>query len=247
MAEMRRIRIADILRQMREIDILVDEVQQMARPLPGAEGTERHAGLLLEQMQEARLRQPHRRRAFGRVDIDVGKFAQPRDGLGDALVECAGRERLAEEDRVEFAGGESLATPGDPQRVVSATNPRRDRFAGRTPQPLFERQQRRRQHRFRLDHHADDRGIIALDAVHDIGRHHDDLASGHRTALGDAEFPMQGDIDIQAAAGPLQRLAEQPGVKHPLRTDKHQMLRCRPRAVVHAIRSRDCDACHVRA
>src|SRR5258708_27116818 len=54
MAEMRGVGIADILRQMREIEILVGEMQQMARAFPGTEGAERDAGLLLEQMQEAR-------------------------------------------------------------------------------------------------------------------------------------------------------------------------------------------------
>src|SRR5882724_1581108 len=55
-AEMRRIRIADILREMREVDVLVGEVQQMPRALPGAERAERDSGLFLEQMQEARRR-----------------------------------------------------------------------------------------------------------------------------------------------------------------------------------------------
>src|SRR5436190_4463218 len=35
-AEMRRIGIANILRQMRKINVLVDKMQQMPRPLPGA-------------------------------------------------------------------------------------------------------------------------------------------------------------------------------------------------------------------
>ena len=63
MAEMRRIRIADVLREMREVDVLVGEVQQMPRALPGAERAEGDAGLLLEQMQEARRGQAGFRRA----------------------------------------------------------------------------------------------------------------------------------------------------------------------------------------
>src|ERR1700675_2281713 len=47
-AEMRGVGIADILREMREVDVLVGEVQQMPRPLPGAERTERDSGLFLE-------------------------------------------------------------------------------------------------------------------------------------------------------------------------------------------------------
>src|SRR3954470_24715452 len=55
-AEMRGVGIADILRQMREVDVLVGKMQQMPRPFPGAERTERDSGLFLEQMQEARRR-----------------------------------------------------------------------------------------------------------------------------------------------------------------------------------------------
>src|SRR5215471_14715683 len=51
-AEMRRIGIADVLRQMCKVDVLVGEMQQMARALPGPERTEGNAGFLLEQMQE---------------------------------------------------------------------------------------------------------------------------------------------------------------------------------------------------
>src|SRR5260370_40320927 len=50
MAEMGRVGIADILCEMRKVDVLIGEVQQMPRPFPGAEGTERDAGLLLEQV-----------------------------------------------------------------------------------------------------------------------------------------------------------------------------------------------------
>src|SRR3954462_12629014 len=55
-AEMRGVGIADILRQMRKVDVLIGEMQQMPRPLPGAERAEGNAGLFLEQMQEARRR-----------------------------------------------------------------------------------------------------------------------------------------------------------------------------------------------
>ena len=53
---MRGVGIAYILREMREVDVLIGEVQQMPRPLPGAERAERNAGLFLEEMQEARRR-----------------------------------------------------------------------------------------------------------------------------------------------------------------------------------------------
>src|SRR6185436_11739023 len=53
-AEMRRVGIADVLREVRQIDVLVGEVQEVPRPLPGTERAERNPGLFLEQMKEAR-------------------------------------------------------------------------------------------------------------------------------------------------------------------------------------------------
>src|SRR5438477_5401261 len=66
MAEMGRVGIADVLREMREIEILVGEMQKVPRALPGPERAEGDASLLLEQMQKARLRQPRRCGAVGR-------------------------------------------------------------------------------------------------------------------------------------------------------------------------------------
>src|SRR5215813_11181349 len=42
-AEMRRVGIADVLREMSEVEVLVGEVQEMPRALPGAEGAEGNA------------------------------------------------------------------------------------------------------------------------------------------------------------------------------------------------------------
>src|SRR5215216_271782 len=53
MAETGGVGVAYVLGQ---IDVFVDEMQQMPRALPGAERPERHAGLLLEQVQEPRRR-----------------------------------------------------------------------------------------------------------------------------------------------------------------------------------------------
>src|SRR5262249_22527312 len=52
-AKMRRIGVADVLRQMREVDVLVGEMQEMTRALPGPERAKGNAGFLLEQMQKA--------------------------------------------------------------------------------------------------------------------------------------------------------------------------------------------------
>src|SRR6267142_599173 len=52
--ETRGVGIADILRKMRKVNVLVGEMQQMPGALPGAERSEGDSGLFLEQMQEAR-------------------------------------------------------------------------------------------------------------------------------------------------------------------------------------------------
>src|ERR1700681_999218 len=62
-AEMGGVGIADVLRQMREVDVLVGEIEQVPRAFPGPEGAEGDAGVLLEQMQEARRGKSSFRRA----------------------------------------------------------------------------------------------------------------------------------------------------------------------------------------
>ena len=74
MAEMRRVGVADVLRQVRQIDILVSKVQQMPRALPGAKRAKRDAGLLLEQVQEPRRRQTSRYGAIGRRHLAAGEI-----------------------------------------------------------------------------------------------------------------------------------------------------------------------------
>src|ERR1019366_4171744 len=102
MAEMRRIGVTDVLRQMGEIDVFVDEMQQMPRALPGAK---RHAGLLLEQMQESRRRQTNRCGATGRRHLDDGEIIELCGGSPDALIDVAIGQILAEKQLVEFPGG----------------------------------------------------------------------------------------------------------------------------------------------
>src|SRR3954465_7247668 len=109
MAEMRRIGIANVLRQMREIDVLVDEMQQMPRPLPGAECAERDAGLLLEQMQEARRRQANRCGAVGRGHLDAAEIVEFRSRRADPAVDIALGQILSETELVEVGGGKAAA------------------------------------------------------------------------------------------------------------------------------------------
>src|ERR1700738_14446 len=102
MAEMGRIGVADVLCQMRQIDVFVDEMQQMPRPLPGAEGAKRHAGLFLEQMQEPRRRQIDRRSAIGRGHLGAGKITEFCGSAFDPRIDVAVRQMLAETQLVEI-------------------------------------------------------------------------------------------------------------------------------------------------
>src|SRR5712675_1764764 len=88
-AEMGRIGIADILREMREVDVLVGEMQQMPRPFPGAERAKRNAGLFLEQMQEARRRQSGFRSTACRRHRLAGEFSDLQHRARHARIELA--------------------------------------------------------------------------------------------------------------------------------------------------------------
>src|SRR5258706_12235503 len=72
MAEMRRVGVADVLRQVRQIDILVGKMQQMPGALPGAKPAERYPGLLLEQVQEPRRQQTGRYGQIARAPLADG-------------------------------------------------------------------------------------------------------------------------------------------------------------------------------
>src|SRR5689334_8273894 len=86
-AEMGGVGIADVLCQMREIEVLIGEMQQMPGPLPGPERAEGNPGLFLEEMQEARRRQRDLfRTAFG-GDRLAREAADLRDRLDHAGIE----------------------------------------------------------------------------------------------------------------------------------------------------------------
>ncbi len=93
---------------MRQIDVLVDKVQQMPRPLPGPEGAERNSSLLLEQMQEAGRRQIGGRRAAGRRQLSLREILQTGQRLPDPRVDRAYRQDFAKKLPVEFTGGEAV-------------------------------------------------------------------------------------------------------------------------------------------
>src|SRR6266567_1932846 len=104
---MGRVGVTDVLRQVRQIDILVGKVQQMPRALPGAKRAERDAGLLLEQVQETRRRQTSRRGAIGSRHLAGGEIIELCRGSLDALVQPAVRQRFAKAQLIEFSGGKT--------------------------------------------------------------------------------------------------------------------------------------------
>src|SRR6266481_9294545 len=121
MAEMRRVGIADVLRQVRQIDILVGKVQQMPRALPGAKAAERYAGLLLEQMQEPRRRQTSRCGTIGGRHLG-GEIVELCGGSLDAMIQPAVPQRFAKAQLVEFSGGKTATPLLQPQALVSGAN-----------------------------------------------------------------------------------------------------------------------------
>src|ERR1700737_4517087 len=126
MAEMRGVGVADVLRQMREVDVFVDEMQQMPRALPGAKRAERYTGLLLEQMQESRRRQIDRCGAIGRGHLAAGEIVEFCGGSLDARINVAIRQAFAEKTLVEFVRGKAAATLLQTQRFISTADSLRD-------------------------------------------------------------------------------------------------------------------------
>src|SRR5258708_1406073 len=126
MAEMRGVGVADVLRQMREVDVFVDEMQQMPRALPGAKRAERDAGLLLEQMQEPRRRQMDRCGAIGGGHLAAGEVIEFCSGSFDARIDVAIRQAFAEKTLVEFVRSKAAATLLQTQRFISVADSLRD-------------------------------------------------------------------------------------------------------------------------
>src|ERR1019366_1153628 len=222
MAEMRRIGVADVLRQMGEIDVFVDEMQQMPRALPGAKRAKRDAGLLLEQMQESRRRQTSRCGAVGRRHLDAGEIIEPCGGSPDALIDVAIGQTLAEKQLVELAGGKAATALAQAQGVVSVADSPRELRRSRSGNSCAQVIHRRWLDRFRFDHQADDRGMLAFDAVGRIGRNHRHLADRLGLAPGDFEASLHRGIDVESTAGALARPAQQARIKHPFGADQHQ-------------------------
>src|SRR6185437_12371265 len=99
---MRGVGVADILREMRKVDVLVGEMKQMPRPLPGTERTEGNSGLFLEQVQEARWRQSSFRSTARRRHRLAGEFPDLQNRARHPAIELAARQRFGEAERIEF-------------------------------------------------------------------------------------------------------------------------------------------------
>src|SRR5258705_11523847 len=122
MAEMRRVGVADVLRQVRQIDILVGEVQEKPRALPGAKRAERYPGLLLEQVQEPRRRQTGRCGAIGGRHLAGGEIVEFCGGSVDAMIQLAVRQRFAKAQLIEFGGMKTAPRMLQPQSFVSGAD-----------------------------------------------------------------------------------------------------------------------------
>src|SRR6266446_6582079 len=141
MAEMRGVGIADILREMRKVDVLVGEMQQMPRALPGAERAERNSSLLLEQMQEARRRQPGLCGAARRRHRLAGESSDLHDRPRHPRIEHAPWQSLAKTQDVEFGAGEIVAASKLAEFKIGGADAIGESFAFRsreTPGEVFE-------------------------------------------------------------------------------------------------------------
>src|SRR3954464_10160062 len=107
---------------MREVDVLVGEMQQMPRTLPGAERAERDSGLFLEQMQKARRRQPGLRGAARRRHRLAAESYDLHDRPRHARIEHALRQRFAKTQQIEFGAGEIVATLMLAQFAIGGAN-----------------------------------------------------------------------------------------------------------------------------
>src|SRR3981189_2549393 len=99
-------------------------MQQMPGPLPGPERAERDPGLFLEQVQEARRRQPRLRRAASGRDRLAGKSSDLRDRTHHPRIERALWQGFAKTHDVEVSAGDLVAVTPLPQPRVSGADAR---------------------------------------------------------------------------------------------------------------------------
>src|SRR5712664_706059 len=224
MAEVSRIGIADILRQMRKVEVLSGEVQQMPRALPGAEGTERDASLLLEQVQEARRGQSGGRSTACRRHRPAGKGVDLRNRPDHARIERALRQYFAEAYDIEFGAGDAVAMLQITQLLIRSANAARDKLSFRSRQLPRKRIEGAGIDAFRFDHDANRRTKVAGDGVPLVRRHGEQFAASIAAVCGHkAQAALDRDIDMKRPRATFTRAAEQAGVKYALGHNQHQM------------------------
>src|SRR6476620_5263773 len=123
-AEVSGVGIADVLREMGKVDVLVGEMQQMPRALPGPERAERDSGLFLEQMEEARWRQPRFCGAACRRHRLAGKSSDLRNRAHHPWIETALWQCFAKTHDVEIGAGDLVAMTWLLQLRISGANAR---------------------------------------------------------------------------------------------------------------------------
>src|SRR3954471_21618883 len=222
-AEMGAVGIADVLREMGEVEVLVGEVQQMPRALPGAEGAERDAGLFLEQMQETRSGKSGVRRACVRRHGLTREAADTGDCTRHAGVEHPARQRFAKTHLVEFGGGDVAVATLAQQRVGGEDLAGIDGLVG-SGEPLGQDLDHAIRHALRLQRDADRGAIVAGNGMPLVRQGDEQLASGEGIIDRQMQAALDRDIDVTAAGGPLAGAAEQAGIEYPLRRDQHQMV-----------------------
>src|SRR4051794_40203742 len=222
-AEMGGIGIADVLREMGEVEVLVGEVQQMPRALPGAEGAERDAGLFLEQMQETRSGKSGVRRACVRRHGLTCEATDTGDRTRHAGVEHPARQRFAKTHLVEFGGGDVAVAALAQQRVGGEDLAGIDRLVG-SGEPLGQDLDHAIRHALRLQRDADRGAIVAGNGMPLVRQGDEQLAGGEGIIDRQMQAALDRDIDMTAAGGPLAGAAEQAGIEYPLRRDQHQMV-----------------------
>ncbi|WP_294377980.1 hypothetical protein [Pseudacidovorax sp.] len=179
-------------------------------------------------MQEAREGQPDRLRAglggqgFGRIGADSG------DHLGDARVQPPRHERLAEEELVEIGRRGGFPLAGCQQLGMGHPHAAEHGLVMHRPAALQQRWKGIGIDRLGLDHHVEDLGLRAFDAMGHVRRHHQQLARLPGAAI-DAHAIRQaagGHVHRMATQAARARRAQQPRVEDALRRQPHHALAC---------------------
>src|SRR5215471_10836656 len=109
MAEMGRVGIADVLRKMCEVEVLIGEVQKVPSAFPGAKRAKGNVRLLLEQMKKARGRQARLGRAARRRHRLAAKPVDLSNRPDHARIEGTPRQGFAKAHAIELGAHDVIA------------------------------------------------------------------------------------------------------------------------------------------